>query len=97
MRSRYSAFVKQQIGYLKDTTWPPYQKHFDELGYQARSVNSIWLGLQILECESGTQSDTKGYVTFVAKAMMGGVVQEHREKSLFKRKSDRWYYVKPVD
>lgn len=96
MRSRYSAFAKHEITYLKETTWPPYQKHFDEVGYLARAKDSIWLGLEIEDTEAGKKSDTKGTVTFVAKSMVNGAVNEQREKSLFKKKNGVWYYVKAV-
>jgi len=96
MRSRYCAFVKQEIAYLKETTWPVYQKHFDEAGYAERAKESIWLGLSIEDTEDGREQDTKGTVTFTAKSMMGVQVHEQREKSLFKKKQGRWYYVKAV-
>ena len=97
MRSRYSAFAKQEIVYLRETTWPPYQKYFDEAGFLARSANSIWLGLEITDKDAGGETDTKGTVTFTAKSMAHGEVQEQKEKSLFKRKNGNWYYVKPLD
>lgn len=96
MRSRYCAFVKQEIIYLKDTTWPPNQKHFDEAGYAARAKESIWLGLDVIACEDGGAEHTKGTVTFAAKSMMGGQMHEQREKSLFKKKQGRWYYVRAL-
>ena len=96
MRSRYSAFTKQEIQYLHDTTWPAYQKHFDEAGYAERASNSIWLGLAILETEAGLESDTQGTVTFNAKSMMNGTVHEQTEKSLFKKKAGKWFYVKAL-
>ena len=96
MRSRYSAFVKHEIDYLKETTWPPYQKHFDEAGYLARAKNSIWLGLEILDIKDGKENDTQGTVTFIAKSMLNSELIEQREKSLFKKKNGVWYYVKAV-
>lgn len=97
MRSRYSAFAKSEIEYLKETTWPPYQKHFEKAAYLARAQNSIWLSLEILNTENGKESDTKGSVTFLAKSMHNNELEEQYEKSLFKKKSGRWYYVKPID
>ena len=94
MRSRYCAFVKQEIAYLKETTWPANQKHFDEAGYTARAADSIWLGLTIHAAEDGLEIDARGTVTFTAKSMINGVIDEHTEKSLFKKKNDKWYYVK---
>lgn len=93
MRSRYSAFVKTQIAYLKDTTWPPYQKSFDEAGYLARATQSVWVGLRILDTEAGTKDDNKGTVTFEAASMVQGKLDRQREKSSFKKKAGRWYYV----
>lgn len=97
MRSRYSAFAKHEITYLKETTWPPYQKHFDEAGYLSRAKDSIWLGLEIIESENGNETDTQGKVTFIAKSMLNGELAELREKSLFKKKNARWYYVKSIE
>ncbi|MDJ0613352.1 MAG: YchJ family metal-binding protein [Rhizobiaceae bacterium] len=96
MRSRYSAFVKQEIAYLKKTTWTAQQKHFDEAGYRDRAANSIWLGLTIHATEDGLETDTRGTVTFTAKSMINGSIDDHTEKSLFKKKIGKWYYVKAV-
>ena len=97
MRSRYSAFVKGEIEYLKDTTWPANQKQVDEAAYRERSENSIWIGLTIHETEDGLETNIKGTVTFTAKSMVSGQINEQTEKSLFKKKNGRWYYVKPID
>ncbi|MEM7290295.1 MAG: YchJ family metal-binding protein, partial [Pseudomonadota bacterium] len=96
MRSRYSAFVKGEIDYLKQTTWPVSQKHFDEAGYRDRAENSIWLGLAIHETTAGSADDKQGTVTFSAKSMVNGQIQEQGERSLFKKKNGQWYYVKPI-
>ncbi|MEM9331139.1 MAG: YchJ family metal-binding protein [Pseudomonadota bacterium] len=96
MRSRYCAFTKEKIEYLRQTTWPGRQKHFDEAGYRDRAANSIWLGLTIHEAQEGLQGHTRGTVVFTAKSMVNGNLHEQREESLFKKKNDRWYYVKPL-
>ena len=96
MRSRYSAFVKAEIDYLKESTWPAYQKHFDEVGYFDRATNSIWLGLEIHETIDGQEDQAKGFVTFTAKSMVNGEIVNQTEKSLFKKKNGKWYYVKAV-
>lgn len=96
MRSRYTAFVKGEIAYLKKTTWPAFQARFDEAGYRARSTNSLWVGLRILEVDAGDVNDRKGTVTFEATSMVNGVFNVHREKSLFKKKGWCWYYVEMV-
>ncbi len=96
MRSRYSAFVKVEIAYLKETTWPARQRDFDEAGYRERARKSLWLALEIHECEAGSENDKVGHVSFTARSMMDGKVHEQTENSLFKKKNGRWYYVKPV-
>ena len=97
MRSRYSAFVKHEINYLKQTMWPPYQKNFDEMEYLVRAQNSIWLGLTIEDQEAGEIGDKEGTVTFTAVSMLNGSLAKQQEKSLFKTRNGRWYYVKPVE
>ncbi|MGI9351776.1 MAG: YchJ family protein [Rhizobiaceae bacterium] len=97
MRSRYSAFVKQEISYLKETTWPANQKHFDEAGYLDRAANSIWLGLTVHDSKAGTQADNRGTVAFTAKSMVNGEVVQQTENSLFRKKNGLWYYVKPIE
>jgi len=96
MRSRYAAFVKAEITYLKNTCWPKFQRDFDEAGYRSRATHSTWLGLEILEKEDGTAVDTTGTITFIATSLINGAFDRQREKSLFRKKSGRWYYVKQI-
>ena len=96
MRSRYSAFAKAEITYLKDTYWPKFQHSFDEAGYHARATNSTWLGLEILAHDGGGAADTTATVTFVATSLTNGTYDKHKEQSLFKKKAGRWYYVEPI-
>ena len=96
MRSRYSAFAKNEVDYLRETIWPTYQKHFDKAGYLDRVTNSIWLGLEIHETIDGLENQTRGFVTFTAKSMTNGEIVNQTEKSLFKKKNGKWYYVRAV-
>ncbi|MFD2207728.1 YchJ family protein [Kiloniella antarctica] len=96
MRSRYCAYVEEEIAYLKETLWPRYQTDFDELGTLLRAKDSRWLGLDIVETCQGTKKDKEGIVLFIARSVIGGIVNEQREKSLFRQKSKRWYYVKAL-
>jgi len=96
MRSRYSAFAQGEIDYLKSTTWPPYQKHFDQQAHETRSRESVWVGLEVVATEDGSPSDTKGTVTFIARSMVAGEINQQHEKSLFKKKNGRWFYVKAI-
>lgn len=97
MRSRYCAFVKQEIAYLKDTTWPSRRDGFKDASFATRAANSTWLGLTVHEVEEGDPEANRGTVTFTARSLVNGALQEQTEKSLFKKKNGRWYYVKPLD
>lgn len=97
MRSRYSAFVKGEIEYLEETTWHAARRTFDRQAYANRASQSLWLGLEVKASEDGQESDTRGTVTFTARFMVDGQVQEQSEKSLFRKKGGRWYYVQPLE
>ena len=97
MRSRYSAFVKENVDYLMAT-------HLEEgisekerrraLRIACRQVR--WTGLKILATERGGLNDCEGVVQFEA-CHSGGIL---RETSLFQRRSGHkegdWLYVKPL-
>lgn len=93
MRSRYSAYVLQRIAYLRETLWPRYRPGFDEAAAARWASESNWIGLSILATEKGQAGDTNGTVLFIARYLAEGELREHRELSLFRKKSGRWYYV----
>lgn len=96
MRSRYTAYVLQNIDYLKATLWPKYQGGFDAVETARWAAQSHWAGLAVLEVEKGGESDREGFVLFEAKYLSGGVLKVHREKSRFRKKAGRWYYVEAL-
>jgi len=55
-----------------------------------------WMGLVIINTESGEVTDTIGYVEFRAMYMDNGLMQEIHEKSLFERENQSWVYVSGV-
>ena len=96
MRSRYTAYVREDIAYLKETLWPKYQASFDGPGTARWAAESHWTGLTVLETDRGGEDDRDGTVLFEARYLAGGKLTVHREKSRFRRKSGRWYYVEAV-
>ncbi|MCV6548616.1 MAG: YchJ family metal-binding protein [Cohaesibacter sp.] len=96
MRSRYSAYVLHEIDYLRQTLWPAYQPNFDAFGTAQWAYNNHWTGLKILACDKGGKEDRKGSVLFEASYLATGILQTHRELSLFRKKSGRWYYVEAL-
>ena len=96
MRSRYSAYVRENISYLKDTLWPKYQEGFDTAATARWAAENHWAGLTVLETEKGAEGDREGKVLFEAKYLSGGKLNTHRELSRFRKKSGRWYYVEAL-
>lgn len=94
MRSRYAAFTKADVGYLKKTLAPESRKDFDENSTRQWATSSRWKGLKILRSEKGAFADKKGVVEFVATYEQNGEVIEHHEVSTF-RKADngQWLFI----
>jgi len=86
MRSRYSAYVKVDAPYLKETLAPESRGDFKESDVREWATKSEWLGLEILKAEGST-------VEFIAKYKAQGKVLEHHEVSTFRKKDDQWYFV----
>ncbi|WP_298817422.1 YchJ family metal-binding protein [uncultured Roseibium sp.] len=96
MRSRYSAYVKGNIAYLKTTYWPKYQAEFDDVGTARWAAENHWTGLNVLKTEKGRKTDRDGTVLFEAKYLSAGKLNTHRELSRFRKKAGRWYYVEAI-
>ncbi|MFJ9819834.1 YchJ family protein [Streptomyces sp. NPDC101151] len=84
MRSRYSAFVKGDAGYLL-RTWHPRTRP-ERLDLDARTR---WTGLEILDSTGGSAFHTTGTVTFRASYRGGSL----HERSRFERVEGAWVYV----
>ncbi|MEU7056421.1 YchJ family metal-binding protein [Streptomyces sp. NPDC046197] len=84
MRSRYTAFVRQDAGHLLRTWHPrtrPARVDFDP--------GMRWTGLEVLGTTGGSAFHTTGTVTFRA-TYRGGVLHE---RSRFERVEGAWVYV----
>ncbi len=97
MRSRYTAYVLQNIAYLHETLWPKFQPSFDFKATATWAAESHWTGLNVLATSAGQGGDRDGTVLFEAKYLSGGQLRTHRELSRFRKKSGRWYYVEAID
>lgn len=96
MRSRYTAYVRQNIAYLKETLWPKHQADFDETATAAWAAANHWTGLTVIDARDGGEADREGTVLFEARYLSGGRLNTHRELSRFRKKSGRWYYVEAI-
>ncbi len=88
MRSRYTAYVLSESGYLLET-WDP-QTRPAELDFDAAQR---WLGLRILRTAAGLETDENGEVEFVARYKVAGRATRLHEISRFRKKDGRWLYV----
>ncbi|MDQ1020802.1 YchJ family protein [Streptomyces afghaniensis] len=84
MRSRYSAFVKGDAGYLLRTWHPRTRPGTLELDPRMR-----WTGLEILETTDGSAFHSVGTVEFRASYRGGSL----HERSRFERVDGAWVYV----
>lgn len=89
MRSRYSAYVKGIIPYLRDSLAPASRGDYDENSVRAWALSSEWLGLEVLAAQGST-------VEFIARYRAQGNVVEHRETATFEKQDGRWYFVDGV-
>ncbi len=83
MRSRYTAFCLNDLGYLRHT-WHP-----DTLPELCDDEPSNWVGLEILSTE--IDGDT-GLVEFKAKLIHEGKLEVLHEESDFEKIAGRWVY-----
>jgi SEC-C motif-containing protein len=84
MRSRYSAFVRLDAGYLLRTWHPGTRPRRLDLDPGMR-----WTGLEILDTTGGSAFHSTGTVTFRASYRGGSL----HERSRFERVDGAWVYV----
>ena len=91
MRSRYSAFVLGDAGYLL-TTWHPRTRPATlDLDPDVR-----WTGLDVLATAGGSPLETEGTVEFRAHHVVAGDAGAQHERSRFLREQGRWLYLDGV-
>ena len=93
MRSRYSAYVKKEIGYILTSLHPDYRADYDEKSTRDWAENAEWLTFNILEMKKGGHEDQEGQVEFAVTFTEQGIKREHRELSSFKKQDGTWYFT----
>lgn len=94
MRSRYCAFVLQNIPYIIASTAPSQQPLLDAQALADWAQNTQWLGLEVLPQQ--TLDKTHAVVEFKAYFQSTEGKQTHHENSLFVNIDGRWYFVDPT-
>lgn len=93
MRSRYSAYVKTEIGYLLSSLHPDHRSDFDEKSTRSWSERSEWHNLEIVKTAGGGPEDSEGRVEFIASYTEKGIRKDHHEMATFVKKGGIWYFV----
>lgn len=91
MRSRYSAFVRDERAYLL-ATWHPSTRPAE---IEAPEPGLRWLGLEVKDVR--WDGGDEGTVRFVARYKLGGRAFRLEETSRFVREAGRWTYVAALD
>ena len=87
MRSRYTAYVREDAAYLLATWHPSTRPPAEALAFEP---GLRWLGLEVRHHASSGDTAT---VTFVARSKLGGRAHRLQETSRFAREGGRWTYV----
>ena len=93
MRSRYSAFAKGEVDYLRRTHGQPAPRR----ALLQACRQTTWLGLTIHAVDGGGADDLEGTVRFEARHQQGVLV----ETSLFQRRggslAGEWLYIRALE
>jgi SEC-C motif-containing protein len=93
MRSRYSAYVKKELGYILTSLHPDHRAGYDENSTKTWAESAEWHGIKILKTTKGGEQDNDGQVEFVVSFTEKGTKQEHHELSTFKKENGNWYFT----
>jgi SEC-C motif-containing protein len=93
MRSRYTAYAKEEVEYLLETHDPARLTSKDKGAIARAAASTKWHELKVLRTEGGGPNDEHGKVLFEAKYTVNGRPAALRELSVFRRIEGRWFYV----
>jgi SEC-C motif domain protein len=94
MRSRYTAFTRADIAYIKKTLGSAARKDFDAAEAKKWATESEWKGLKIISTQKGTETDKKGTVEFTVTFTQKGETLDHHEVAQFtKNDKGEWEYT----
>lgn len=92
MRSRYSAYVKNNKEYLLQTWHESTRPKPEDLHLDSNS-EFRWLELKVVNTEAGQKDDTEGLVHFQAKYRLQGQTGFMDESSKFVKENSQWFYI----
>lgn len=93
MRARYTAYVKENVDFLRDSLTPKQRGDFSAEETRKWARESDWLGLEIVRTEGGGEKDTAGEVEFKATFTSEDLKQVHYEIARFEKENGQWLYA----
>ena len=93
MRSRYTAYTQANMDYIAKTMAGRAAKDFDPSSTQEWAERIHWLKLEVLDAPEVLDSDTIGFVEFVAQYLNGDKIYSMHERSEFHKEDGEWFYV----
>ncbi|MEB3753287.1 YchJ family protein [Acinetobacter sp. MD2(2019)] len=94
MRSRYSAFAKQQVDYIVATTAIGQQAQLDRAALLSWSIDNAWQQLEILN--SVPRVDASHAMVEFKAYYSDGQARIHHEQSYFVKHQNAWYFIDPT-
>jgi SEC-C motif-containing protein len=92
MRSRYTAYVKQDLSYLAKTLHPSQRSDYDEQGAARWARKADWEALDIVKAATDPADAGRGRVEFRAHYRMDGAGHVHHELAEFRKSAGVWYF-----
>lgn len=93
MRSRYSAFVKGEIDYLRESLHPESRRDYDPVSTRQWAEQAEWEKLEVINTTGGGTDDHEGAIEFITTYRQKGARIAHHELAHFNRLQGRWYYT----
>ncbi|MCA9518011.1 MAG: SEC-C domain-containing protein [Myxococcales bacterium] len=93
MRSRYTAYAREHVDYLYETSSADVKRGFSHADAAAWARAATFTGLDVLATEAGGEGDDEGVVDFAATWEEGGKARVLRERSRFVREEGLWRYA----
>lgn len=92
MRSRFSAFCRQEWAYILQTWHPDYRPNCTSDELAAEAAESQWVSLTVLASGQDPVA-VSGWVDFCAWYRDAEGLHLHHELSSFVREQDKWFYT----
>jgi len=92
LRSRYTAYARREVGYIKNTIHPEETDKQDETAIREWAEATEWTRLEILEITDGGPDDKEGQIEFVSYYNEKGKEKIHSELATFVKEEETWYY-----